>query len=325
MDLISIIVPVYNVEKYIHQCVDSIIDQTYTNLEIILVDDGSPDNCGKICDEYAQKDSRIKVIHKENGGLSDARNHGIDAATGDWLMFIDSDDWIEADMAEKLLVAAERNNAMLAVGGVVLFEGEQEYIPSYYSIQSGCVDARDILNKGGMIPTAFVIACNKLFRKELFAKLRFPCGMMHEDEATAHYFLTDSGTISVIDKPLYHYRQTSGSISHTITPNRLDYLLAFSDRIRFYHRINLSAESYELQRVYISELIYLYFRFQKKAEFRNKLKSCKKDFLKTLPWLLKNSSLSLKEKISMLCFAFFPNLYKTLWFNKSYSSQFLNI
>ena len=96
-DLISVIVPVYNVEKYLNKCLDSIISQTYTNLEIILIDDGSTDNCGKICDEYASKDKRIKVIHKENAGVSSARNYGIQCATGDWIMFVDSDDWIEFD------------------------------------------------------------------------------------------------------------------------------------------------------------------------------------------------------------------------------------
>ena len=132
MDLISIIVPVYNVEKYIHECVDSIINQTYKNIEIILVDDGSPDNCGKICDEYAKKDNRIKVIHKPNGGLSDARNHGIDVANGEWLMFIDSDDWIEPNMAEKLLHSALNNKADLAISSVILFDEEKEYIPEHF-------------------------------------------------------------------------------------------------------------------------------------------------------------------------------------------------
>ena len=108
---ISIIVPVYKVEKYLDKCVNSIVGQTYKNLEIILVDDGSPDNCPAMCDEWAQKDSRIKVIHKKNGGLSSARNAGLDACTGDYIGFVDSDDWIEPDMYEYLLNIGMKNNA----------------------------------------------------------------------------------------------------------------------------------------------------------------------------------------------------------------------
>ena len=107
--LVSVIVPIYKVEKYLNKCVDSIINQSYKNLEIILVDDGSPDKCGEICDKYAEKDSRVKVIHKENGGLSDARNAGIDIAKGDYLLFVDSDDWITSNICEVLIKNANDN------------------------------------------------------------------------------------------------------------------------------------------------------------------------------------------------------------------------
>ena len=121
MELISVIVPVYKVEKYLRECVDSILAQTYTNLEIILVDDGSPDNCGKICDEYAQNDSRIKVIHQENGGLSAARNAGLDIATGKYIGFVDSDDYAELNMFEELHKRIIENNADLSICGVKKF------------------------------------------------------------------------------------------------------------------------------------------------------------------------------------------------------------
>ena len=116
-ELISVVVPVYNVEKYIDKCINSIINQTYKNLEIILVDDGSPDNCGKICDEYAKKDNRIKVTHKENGGVSSARNIGIKNATGDWLTFVDADDWIENNFVEQLLKIGNQENAEIVLCG----------------------------------------------------------------------------------------------------------------------------------------------------------------------------------------------------------------
>ena len=110
-ELISVIIPIYNVEAYLDECIASVIAQTYSNLEIILVDDGSPDNCPQMCDEWAAKDSRIRVIHKENGGLSDARNAGIDIATGEYIAFVDSDDWIVPEMYEKMLAALKTENA----------------------------------------------------------------------------------------------------------------------------------------------------------------------------------------------------------------------
>ena len=116
-ELISVVVPVYNVEKYIDKCINSIINQTYKNLEIILVDDGSPDNCGNICDEYAKKDNRIIVIHKENGGVSSARNIGIKNAKGKWITFVDSDDWIENDYVEKLSKIGIQNKAEVVLCG----------------------------------------------------------------------------------------------------------------------------------------------------------------------------------------------------------------
>ena len=116
--MISVIVPVYNVAAYLDRCVKSIVNQTYADLEIILVDDGSPDQCGTMCDNWAMKDKRIKVVHKENGGLSDARNAGIEVASGDYIGFVDSDDWIEPDMYQDLLEAVEREGAELAVTGI---------------------------------------------------------------------------------------------------------------------------------------------------------------------------------------------------------------
>ena len=121
-DKISVIVPIYKVEPYLRQCFDSIVGQTYRNLEIILIDDGSPDNCGAICNEYAERDNRVTVIHKQNGGLSAARNDGIAATTGDWIAFVDSDDWIETDYYEKLLAAVEIRNSDIVISGCFLME-----------------------------------------------------------------------------------------------------------------------------------------------------------------------------------------------------------
>lgn len=208
MDLISIIVPVYKVEKYIHQCVDSIINQTYKNIEIILVDDGSPDNCGKICDEYAEKDSRIKVIHKENGGLSDARNCGIDAASGDWLMFVDSDDWLHNHTVEKLYDAVNKYGVSVSVCN---YEETSEENPCVDTAISAELWApKDIYINKHITAT---VAWGKLYRKNCFDEIRYPVGKIHEDEFVTYRILFAQEKIAFIDQPYYAYYINSEGIT----------------------------------------------------------------------------------------------------------------
>ena len=310
MDLISIIVPVYNVEKYIHQCVDSVINQTYKNIEIILVDDGSPDNCGRICDEYAAKDSRIKVIHKANGGLSDARNHGIEAAKGDWLMFIDSDDWIEPDMAQKLLGAAKKEDADMAVCGVILFDETKEYTPDYFCLSQGVFSPKDIFRKN--IPTAFVIACNKLFNKSLFSTYCFECGRIHEDEIAAHHLIGKCNRIIAIEDKLYHYRQVSGSITKTVTHKHIDVLYALYDRFEYYKSINYKESSDTVLNSYFWNLDNYYFRVEKNSESAPRLRECMKNTRKLIPYYLRVKDISIKERLLKLVFCISPSLYKQI-------------
>lgn len=313
MDLISIIVPVYNVEKYIHECVDSIINQTYKNIEIILVDDGSPDNCGKICDEYAEKDSRIKVIHKENGGLSDARNCGIDAASGEWLMFVDSDDYIESDMAQKLLDAAKKENADMAVCSVTLFKDNKRYTPDTYFSPEHTVSGIQLL-KEKWLNVQFVIACNKIYRKELFEGIRYPVGKFHEDEFVIHYLLYKSQKVSIIEDKLYNYRQNEKSITGGgYSPHNLDVFFAITDRICFYRQINITAFADPLINYYYSELIRAYFKYISNPAFKKKLKLCRYNSFRVLPAFFKIKDVSLNEKLSKICFSFLPRIYKKLF------------
>lgn len=172
---ITLIIPIYNVEPYLRTCVDSVLAQTYTNLEIFLVDDGSPDRSGEICDEYARSDARIRVIHKENGGLSDARNVAMDAATGTYITFIDSDDWVSASYIENLYGAISRDDAELAISG---FENAftlgktrpaDNHLQGYYCLTPiECL--RRLLYQDGIDTMAW----GKLYRRELFDSLRFP-------------------------------------------------------------------------------------------------------------------------------------------------------
>jgi len=224
-DKISVIVPIYNVEKYLHKCVDSILAQTYENIEVILVNDGSPDNCGAICDEYATKDSRIRVIHKTNGGLSSARNAGVDIAEGKYIGFIDSDDYISPYMYEKLYDAITDANADLAICGHVPVDtngvlcGNPEEIPE--NIVYKRRQAMDELysRRYGV----YVSACKKLYKSNLFNIVRFPEGKIHEDEFTTHRFFHECEKIVVIKDVLYFYVQSEGSIMRSeITSKRLD-------------------------------------------------------------------------------------------------------
>lgn len=234
MELISIIVPVYKVEKYIHRCVDSIINQTYKNIEIILVDDGSPDNCGRICDEYAAKDSRIKVIHKPNGGLSDARNCGIEAADGEWLMFIDSDDWIHTQTVEVLYNAAIKNGVNVSVCNFTETQGEQPVIDGEF--ESEKYTPKDFYTAYHVVAT---IACAKLYKRSCFKNIRYPKGKIHEDEYVTYRILFDEDNVAFVNQPYYAYYINPESITKSSwSPKRLDAVEAVSDQLRFFKRTN---------------------------------------------------------------------------------------
>ena len=214
---ISIIVPVYNVEKYIRRCLDSIAAQTFTDWECICVDDGTPDTSGKLCDEYAQKDSRFVVIHKENGGVSSARNVGLDAAKGEWICFCDSDDWVEKEMLEILYNASIENNAEVVVSGFRITDKHanyQEFLPS-----AGWLSMpRDF-------QSYFNAPWGKLYRKAIILenKIYFPEGITLAEDLYFNFniFFTYK-RIFGIDKPLYNYFQSHSSCMHTITTKKIE-------------------------------------------------------------------------------------------------------
>lgn len=214
--LVSVIVPVYNVEEYLGRCVDSILAQTYHNLEVILVDDGAWDASGAICDEYAAKDPRVQVIHKENGGLSSARNAGIDIARGDWLEFVDSDDWIEPDTVESLLSMALGNQVELVVGGrwdVKARTGEKRL--GLCPVKQEVISGEELVSRIFRWADCDSSACDKLFSRRLFRKIRFPQGKVCEDVPVMYKIVLDAGKAALLDKPIYNYYHRSGSISYT--------------------------------------------------------------------------------------------------------------
>lgn len=207
--LISVIVPVYKVEQYLAKCVDSILNQTYRNLEVILVDDGSPDHCGEICDTYAGKDSRVKVIHQQNGGLSSARNAGMAVATGEYVSFVDSDDILVADGLEHMLTLAEKEQADLVIGDHIRFE---DALPSVSedgiktSVRSRTEAMEEFFRNG-------CAAWARLYRREIHDGIKFPAGEINEDEAIVLQLLDRCRRIAYTDRIVYFYRSRIESIT----------------------------------------------------------------------------------------------------------------
>lgn len=243
--LISVIVPVYKVEKYLDRCVESIAVQSYRNLEIILVDDGSPDKCGSICDSWTAKDQRIRVIHKQNGGLSDARNAGIRSSKGEYIAFVDSDDSIAPEMIERLYEAAQSANTKMALCNVLcvnengLPTGESDGSP----IRDECLSAEQVLPRfyqaGGPF---YIVAWNKLYHRSLLSENTFPVGKWHEDEFVAAQLIWKARRVACIDYMGYRYvTQRAGSIMSAKDDLRhLDTLEALLIRYRFFQEIGQS-------------------------------------------------------------------------------------
>lgn len=233
--LVSVIVPVYNVEQYLPQCVDSILCQTYQNLEIILVDDGSTDGSGKICDGFQQKDGRIRVIHKSNGGLSDARNTGTAGCGGVFIFYLDSDDYLEPNAISVLMTRQRECGADMVEGNYFYTYPDHEDTAEIFTNKAesyGREKAMALLMQGKLQTFAW----GKLIRADIAKKYAFPVGKLFEDHFWTHLVFHQCETVVVDPKPLVHYRQRKESISYSVTLSRLDILDGWRERIAFLHR-----------------------------------------------------------------------------------------
>lgn len=231
MDKVSIIVPVYNVEAYLQRCVDSLAKQTYPCIEIVLVDDGSPDKSGELCDTLAKSDSRIQVVHQLNQGVSAARNHGLDVMSGDWVCFCDGDDWFEPDFVEKMLKCAQKENADYIICNYQIVSDGAKPIASgsVDGLESGC-DPRLVIACGP------VSSCTHMIRKALFdvSKVRYPVGCRQYEELPVIPALAKfSSKIAVLHEPLYNYYQRNdGSSASNNVKNTKDYFLVALEGLR---------------------------------------------------------------------------------------------
>lgn len=214
--LISVIVPIYNVEQYLCKCIDSIISQTYTNLEIILIDDGSPDNCGDICDQYALKDDRIIVIHQKNGGLSAARNSGIDICKGEYISFVDSDDFVSPFFIEMMYCGLKKFDCEISSleRRMQFIDGQDETVTFEKNAEDYIVE--EIIPKEAIRRMMYQQLPNgvqwRLYKKEIFSEIRFPVGWLYEDAATTHKTFMKCKKIALIHADIYAYRLRQNSI-----------------------------------------------------------------------------------------------------------------
>ena len=315
-ELISVIIPVYRVEAYLSACIESVLAQTYPNFEIILVDDGSPDSCPRLCDEFAARDSRIRVIHKENGGLSSARNAGIDAARGDILAFLDSDDLWTPVFLERLYAALTECDADFAVCLFRRFRGEppQELpraVPAEVLTRMEAFECFFNLRNENM-----VVAPNKLYRRKLFETVRYPLGQIHEDEAVIHELIGNAKTAAWVEEAHYLYRQAPDSITTAkFSLKRLDETYAKEQRIAYFESRGMQDLANRTKIVYLNNLMRLYRTVQAEVEDRAAAKdACRRlydRFCDTCkPGLLRDSSLY--QRIWFTLFRYIPGLLSRL-------------
>ncbi len=255
--MISVIVPVYKVEKYLDQCVASIVSQSFSDLEIILVDDGSPDNCPAMCDAWAKRDSRIRVIHKENGGLSDARNAGMAAAKGSFIGFVDSDDIIPPEMYQVLFSLLKQDDSDIAACGIKQFGDKGASLHTMTSSGKYCFTTEEALHELILERHLKQPVWYKLYRRATIINIPFPVGKYHEDVFWSYQAIGAARRVSVVDSPYYLYRQRVDSIMGTVfSTKRFDVLEAYMQRqhyleLHFPSLVEIAAVSTWFQCMYL--------------------------------------------------------------------------
>lgn len=314
-DLITIVIPVYKVEKYLKKCIESIINQTYKKLEIILIDDGSPDNCGKICNEYAKNDQRIKVIHKENGGLSSARNAGIDIATGDYITFVDSDDYITEDYVEYMYKILKQNNVKMSTCETKIIYEEKETEQKEQKEDIQVLSARDLFYNILFDKKSDVSAYSKLYALDLFKDIRYPNGVVYEDTATTYKLIEKCDRIAVGSKKCYYYFTRQGSISKIkgFNKNELDYIKNTEEMLDYlknkYPDLEEAINRYELYANFrILRLLVFTKPRDKEMEKKifSKIKSNRKE-------VFKYKDTPKRDKMAIILSLFGISLFKMAW------------
>ena len=309
---ISVIVPVYRVEKYLPACIDSILNQTFTDFELILVDDGSPDRCPEICDEVARRDARVRVIHQANAGLSAARNAGIEAAHGAWLSFVDSDDYIAPHFCEKLYQTAQRTNADCVMCSVQNVDESGKLIDSaLMRVADEVKTGQEVLQKIGRDDvTPYLTAWNKLYRRKLFNTLRYPAGRQNEDVFVFAELFCQVQRAVCVAEPLYFYRKRIGSIMNSVvTLRNLDEMWAYVNCFEHLQQDDEESTLKETEKRVFAKLTGVYYRVTEEDRYSNKMKQAKKAQWNIAMRLMKQGRLDLRSLARTLLFQALPGVY----------------
>ena len=317
MELISIIVPVYNVEKYLSRCIDSILNQTYTNLEILLVNDGSTDSSGVICDLFASKDSRITVTHKKNGGLSDARNVGIKKATGQYIGFVDSDDWINPKMYEKLYENIKKYDSEISICGFKLIEESEQNSPlnllpgNKYEINKFTSNKalEVLLTKRSFHSNAW----DKLYKKDLFKNIEYPKGRIYEDIATTYKLIDKANGIVYCAYPGYNYLQREGSLIHSHFNTKLYGMVESYQEMLEYIKIKHNELIKPVQTLYVDANVIvlkeMYIHNEIDCVLEDRLTSNIKKYLSVY---LNSNNIDIKHKVLCLSSVYYRRGFKLI-------------
>ncbi len=314
METISVIIPVYKVEEYLDRCVESVLCQTYKELEIWLVDDGSPDGCPEMCDEWAKKDSRIKVIHKKNGGLSDARNAALDVITGKYVCFVDSDDWISETALEDMYDALVSFDTEISMGNIYHVDEKGNYTELFVPTDKKLLLENDeiltVLNRPN--------ACGKLYCSELFKTVRYPVGKLYEDVFTWHKILSQVNKIVFTGKINYYYLVRSDSIMHG------EYNIRFTDIIDAIKERYEWLESIGQKELALDARLFIYSRVavahahldKANPEHKKRLDEIDIIYNDCYKVLMKSKSIGLKQKLRLWLLKYLPCVH-TRFFGKN--------
>lgn len=313
MSLISVIVPVYNVENYLEQCIESILNQSFVNFELILINDGSTDASGEICECYAREEGRITLIHQENKGLSMARNKGIEVAMGEYLTFIDSDDSIHQEYLEILYRNLKKYQADVSIVNHQAVQEEEVQletrIENHITVLDNLTAVNEIVEKSD---TNMIIAWGKLYKKSLFKSIRYPAGKYHEDEFVTYKLLYKSKKIIVSDAPLYYYTQRKDSITgYPYSLKRLEKLEALKEAIDFFENHQEKELAIKARARYLLNSQIAYYRVKHELVDENQvLEELKEEYDAQYSIFLKTSEkLSVFQTIIFKFFSEAPNLY----------------
>lgn len=301
MPKISIVVPVYNTEYYLRECLDSILSQTFQDFEVLLVNDGSKDKSGEICDEYVQRDSRFKVIHKQNEGVSAARNDAIDEAKGEFIGFIDSDDFVSCKMYERFVQIAESEKADIIMSEAPIDNNISTSIPCLYKYDNK--QARFEFFKVGKVRPSLWLG---IFKRTLFQSVRFPENIHHwEDFAFIAVLVSRSSKVVVTNERFYYYRVREGSATQSpLNPKQLSSLLIY-DYLDKHNVFSNDQERYNVKAMFITGLCRTYVLFSPTKEYKGIIR---KEILSNLGSILKASSIANNRKLTMLMFCLSPFL-----------------